>query len=74
VTRQPADREPKPLNDYHFLIKAGRLLVRRRPARGRSYNELKTKLVPAFREFIKAGKLMLGICNGSGADQDRAAA
>ena len=27
-------------------------------------NELKTKLLPEFRQFIEMGKLMLGICNG----------
>src|SRR5258706_6596300 len=55
----------KLLHDYHFLIVPGGFSFGDDLGAGKVLaNELKTRLVPEFREFIQAGKLMLGICNG----------
>src|SRR5258706_5330206 len=56
---------PKLLHDYHFLIVPGGFSFGDDLGAGKVLaNELKAKLVPEFREFIKAGKLMRGSCNG----------
>src|SRR6185295_16942705 len=55
----------KLLPEYQFLIVPGGFSFGDDLGAGRVLaNELKTKLLPDFREFVKAGKLMMGICNG----------
>jgi len=56
---------PELLKDYQFLIVPGGFSYGDDLGAGKVLaNELKTKLMPHFREFVKAGKLVLGICNG----------
>lgn len=55
----------KLVHDYQFLIVPGGFSFGDDLGAGRVLaNELKAKLVPELREFIQAGKLMMGICNG----------
>src|SRR5258706_9367012 len=55
----------KLVHDYQFLIVPGGFSFGDDLGAGKGLaNELKTKLVPEVREFIKARKLMLRICNG----------
>ena len=53
------------LKDYHLLVVPGGFSYGDDLGAGRVLaNELKTQLVPQFREFVREGKLVLGICNG----------
>src|SRR5688572_13971274 len=55
----------KLVHGYQFLIVPGGFSFGDDLGSGKVLaNELKTKLVPEFRQFIEMGKLMLGICNG----------
>ena len=55
----------KLVHEYQFLIVPGGFSFGDDLGAGKVLaNELKTKLVPEFRQFIEMGKLMLGICNG----------
>ncbi|HLY73924.1 MAG TPA: phosphoribosylformylglycinamidine synthase subunit PurQ, partial [Planctomycetota bacterium] len=55
----------KLVQEYHFLIVPGGFSFGDDLGAGKVLaNELKARLVPEFRDFIKAGKLILGICNG----------
>ena len=56
---------PALLREYQFLLIPGGFSYGDDLGAGRVLgNELKAKLMPALREFVKAGKLILGICNG----------
>jgi phosphoribosylformylglycinamidine synthase len=56
---------PLRLQDYQFLIVPGGFSYGDDLGAGRVLgNEIRSKLLGAFREFVKAGKLILGICNG----------
>src|SRR5579863_6407265 len=56
---------PKLVQEYGFLIVPGGFSFGDDLGAGKVLaNELKARLVPELREFIQAGRLMLGICNG----------
>src|SRR5579864_2926373 len=56
---------PKLLLGYQFLIVPGGFSFGDDLGAGKVLaNVLKTRLLPEFRQFVQAGKLMLGICNG----------
>jgi phosphoribosylformylglycinamidine synthase subunit PurQ / glutaminase len=53
------------LKDFHFLIVPGGFSFGDDLGAGKVLaNELKAKLMPELREFVRDGKLMMGICNG----------
>ena len=53
------------LKDYHFLIVPGGFSFGDDLGAGKVLaNELKAKLMPELREFVRDGKLVMGICNG----------
>ena len=53
------------LKDYHFLIVPGGFSFGDDLGAGKVLaNELKARLMPELREFVRDGKLMMGICNG----------
>jgi phosphoribosylformylglycinamidine synthase len=53
------------LKDYHFLIVPGGFSFGDDLGAGKVLaNELKAKVMPELREFVRDGKLMMGICNG----------
>jgi phosphoribosylformylglycinamidine synthase len=55
----------KLVHNYQFLVVPGGFSFGDDLGSGKVLaNELKSKLVPEFRQFIEMGKLMLGICNG----------
>lgn len=53
------------LREYQFLLVPGGFSYGDDLGAGRVLgNEIKAKLLPELRDFVKAGKLILGICNG----------
>ena len=53
------------LKDFHFLIVPGGFSFGDDLGAGKVLaNELKAKLMPELREFVRDGKLVMGICNG----------
>ncbi len=53
------------LSGYHILVLPGGFSYGDDIASGKIFaNELKYKLAPDLKEFIQAGKLIIGICNG----------
>jgi phosphoribosylformylglycinamidine synthase len=53
------------LREYHLMIVPGGFSYGDDLGAGKVLaNELKTRLLPELREFVRAGKLILGICNG----------
>jgi phosphoribosylformylglycinamidine synthase subunit PurQ / glutaminase len=53
------------LKDYHFMIVPGGFSFGDDLGAGKVLaNELKAKLMPELREFVRDGKLLMGICNG----------
>jgi len=55
----------KSLDNYHILVLPGGFSYGDDIAAGKILaNELRCKLNPALKEFIAAGKLIIGICNG----------
>ncbi len=53
------------LKDYHFLFVPGGFSYGDDLGAGRVLgNELKAKLIDELRDFVRAGKLILGVCNG----------
>lgn len=63
VNRLIEDR--RKLHDYHFLVIPGGFSFGDDLGAGRVLGtEMRTKLLPELREFVKQGKLVLGICNG----------
>lgn len=56
---------PDRLKGYHFLFVPGGFSYGDDLGAGKVLaNELKTRLMPEFRSFIRDGKLVLGVCNG----------
>ena len=56
---------PVRLQDYQFLIVPGGFSYGDDLGAGKVLgNEIRSKLLEAFRDFVKDGKLILGICNG----------
>ncbi len=57
--------KPVLLKEYQFLIVPGGFSYGDDLGAGKVLaNELKMKLMPQLRDFVRAGKLVLGICNG----------
>jgi phosphoribosylformylglycinamidine synthase len=57
--------KPGRLKDYHLLLIPGGFSYGDDLGSGRVLgNELRLKLLPELRQFVKDGKLVLGICNG----------
>ena len=53
------------LKDFHFMIVPGGFSFGDDLGAGKVLaNELKAKLMPELREFVRDGKLVMGICNG----------
>ncbi len=56
---------PKRVHEYHLFILPGGFSYGDDLGAGRVLgNELKQKLMPELRKFVRDGKLVLGICNG----------
>lgn len=57
--------ERRALNDFHILALPGGFSYGDDIASGKIFaNELRFKLADSLREFIRSGKLIIGICNG----------